>query len=254
MDIIDYEDILKKIGEERDFSKLSEEELYIYDVAKAVRNVAAKNEMNVIAQSISSLRSSEAIVPIETSQGKLVSLFNSWKLWHLAAAGIALVIGSYWIVKSFSNSSNSIFKNNFKQETQYILTAKENLLQYGMIDTLAESRDSLLKGLELYENKNHNEAIEMLSSYLLAYPNSSIARFYLALSQMSVNQFEMAKQNFILLYDLPDLEFAEEVRWHYALCLLKTEKNKVKIKQVLRQLADSKGKYEQKAKETLEKL
>jgi hypothetical protein len=48
MEHIDYSEIIKKIGPEKDLSKLTEEELLYYDMVRAVKSKAADKERKMI--------------------------------------------------------------------------------------------------------------------------------------------------------------------------------------------------------------
>ena len=52
MESIDYKTILEKLGPEKNFSNLTEDELYVYDLIKAIKHTAALEEKNKISQAI----------------------------------------------------------------------------------------------------------------------------------------------------------------------------------------------------------
>ena len=50
MESIDYKTILEKLGPEKNFSNLTEDELYVYDLIKAIKHTASLEEKNKISQ------------------------------------------------------------------------------------------------------------------------------------------------------------------------------------------------------------
>jgi len=254
MESIDYKTILEKLGPEKNFSNLTEDELYVYDLIKAIKHTAALEEKNKISQAINQSPDHSKIgTSFDPPANPSIFPFK-WKIWYNVAASIALIIITFLILRTNSADPNEIFTLHFKPEAEYIIKAKENLSQYGMIDQQAESRDSILKGLELYETKNYKAAIALLTDYSIHYPEQYTARFYLALAQMNENQFEAAEINLAILNDNNQLEFLHEVKWNYALCLLKINNGIPKAKMILQQLVQSNGKYALQATEILKSL
>ena len=80
-------------------------------------------------------------------------------------------------------------------------------------------RNMLLAGIEAYNYKNFQLAIENLQTYIKAQPAHKGAALYLAISQMEINQFDAAAANFKIAQQDP--VFKQQAEWYEALLNLK---------------------------------
>ncbi|MBK9722354.1 MAG: hypothetical protein IPO78_12175 [Saprospiraceae bacterium] len=255
MEPLDYADIIKKMGPERDVSRLTEEELDVYNSVKAIKHQSSIEEKGRIKMAIQNSESGLKTYPLSNLNSggfKTMNLFS--KTWVRIAAGLIILIVAYFFLLKKSISVDHFYVQNFHQESDYLDIVKDNLSKYGMIDLNIESRDSILKGLDHYEKKEFIEAVRILEAYTMHYPEDHAARFYLALSQMHLSQFDAAKLHFVKLNEIQNLEFSDEVKWYYILCLLKSDKSPAQAKILLEQLKTGNGKYAQPAKEGIKLL
>jgi hypothetical protein len=139
MEHIDYSEIIKKIGPEKDLSKLTEEELLYYDMVRAVKSKAADKERKMIK---AVMAGSENKSHLQTY--KKFTIMNN-KTWIGVAAALVLIIVAYIYLWQPSKSPDEIFANSFSPEMEYVSKAKEKAMNFGMVDSGTESRDSFLR-------------------------------------------------------------------------------------------------------------
>lgn len=247
MEHLDYSKILEKLGKEKNFSVLTEEEHLFYDVVRAIKYVSASEEKNKINQSISHPTQQDSKTTVHR-----IPFILSTKTWLRIAAGIAIFITAYLFLQKKETNLDEVYSNYFKQENSYLPTAVEKLEQYSMVDLNAGSRDSLLAGLKFYEKLQFDQATKILSSYSNQYPEEYTSRFYLALSYMHLDQFDLAEQHLALLKDIDQIQFAQDIKWYYILCLLKSEHGREKAKELLEKLKSEPGKYHKQAAEVFQ--
>lgn len=104
-----------------------------------------------------------------------------------------------------------------------------------------------------YEAKDFSTAINLFTRVLTTTDNPEI-RFYMAISQLEVNQTNQALTNLQTLYNQPnEYRYYEQTRWYLALVSLKLHQ-KTDAKKYLDELVKLEGVYWDKAKELLTKL
>lgn len=114
--------------------------------------------------------------------------------------------------------------------------------------------DSLqVMAITAYEAKDFPTAINMFTRVLTTTDNPEI-RFYLAISQLEVNQTNQALTNLQTLYNQPnEYRYFEQTRWYLALVNLKIH-HKAEAKKYLDELVKLEEVYWDKAKELLNQL
>ncbi len=245
MEHIDFSEIIRKIGPDKDLSKLTEEELYYYDMVRAVKSKSADEERKKINEVIKKAQTKSHL-----QTNKFFWIMNN-KTWIGAAAAIGLLIVAYLYLWQPSKSPDEIFANSFSPEKEYVSKAKEKAMNFGMVDSGTESRDSFLKAMQFYEENNYDEAMKILGPYVETYPADTDARFYLSMAQMNREKYAAAISNLSMLNATKDLENAEDIKWYYALCLLKMVDGRKQAKTLFEQLAASQGKHANAARANL---
>jgi TolA-binding protein len=248
MEHLDFSKIKEKIGPEKDLSKLTEEELLFYDIVRAIQSKSADDERQIIQKAIEQLK--HRTTNFKTNENQ-INMKTSNRTWIGIAAGIAILVVAYFFLWNPTKSTDQIFSENFTPTKDYISSAKDNAMQYGMAGGSAESRDSLLKALQFYENNQYEEAMKILAPYVDTYPEDNMARFHLSLCQMYREKYAPALQNLSKLNTVSDLENLEDVKWFLALCYLKMVDGKKQAKVLFEQLVATDGKYAKPAKANL---
>jgi TolA-binding protein len=252
MEQLDYNKILEKIGLEKDLSRLTEEELLFYDMVKAIKSKSADDEKLAIQEAIKIFKQQEIKITLNKNENQ-VNMKTNNRTWIGIAAGIAILVVAYFLFWNPGKSTDEMYAESFKPESEHVAKARENSMQFGMASATAESRDSFLNGLKLYESNKYDESMKILAPYVENYPEDNDARFYLAMSQMNREKYAPAITHLSILNAKTDLDASllEEVKWYYALCSLKMVDGKKQAKVLFEQLAASEGKHARVARANL---
>ena len=119
----------------------------------------------------------------------------------------------------------------------------ESLASVGFVPEMNQS-DSLREALKIYQDSYPEDAFRALNSFLQDHPQNDTARFYLALTEMSMGNYELANGRLSPLSQKDRFSLSSEAQWYLALCYLKLEGRWEEALPLLEQLSkdDSFGK------------
>lgn len=166
-----------------------------------------------------------------------VILIN-YKTYLKWAAVILIILTPVFFLMNRGSSGMDIYTEYY---TQYP----------NVLEPVTRSEESVNLGLMAYEKGDFETAATFFSEELESVEDPDI-RFYLALSQLAVNNFNDARQNLKAAIDSKDSGFTDQAIWYLALLEIRTS-NTNTAKSHLTDLSDSDS-YGKRAKEVLEKL
>ena len=172
-----------------------------------------------------------------------------------AAAVIALGIGIWWFaLKPQAIGPALAFGQYFHPESAEVNGIIESLISVGFTPEMNRS-DSLREALLRYREGGYQQAADALGAFLQDHPQNDTARFYLALAEMSLSQYESAAARLADLAQADGFEQQKQARWYLALCYLRLEGTLGPARRLLEELAeDSRFDKQLEARELLEKL
>jgi tetratricopeptide (TPR) repeat protein len=104
-----------------------------------------------------------------------------------------------------------------------------------------------------YENKEYTKAIALFEK-VLNQDNSRIGlNLYSGISNMEIQEYEKANENFQKIIDHSTNAFVESAEWYLGLCYLKTEEMN-KAKSVFSDIANREGYFRKDARKVLRKI
>lgn len=110
----------------------------------------------------------------------------------------------------------------------------------------------LADAIAFYKQKDYNKAAAFFGELILENPSAITPYYYAGLSQLELGSYYMAKINFRRVIEM-NSDFKKEAQWYLGLAYLKTNDTQQAIEQ-FRELAKTKGYYQNQAKKILEKL
>ena len=172
-----------------------------------------------------------------------------------AAAVIALGIGIWWFaLKPPAFDPALAFSQYFQPDSTEVDGIIESLTSVGFTPEMNRS-DSLREALLLYRAGNHQQASGFLEIFLRDHPQNDTARFYLALAELSLSQYEPAAERLSGLARADGFGQQKQAQWYLALCYLRMANGLNPARQVLEKLAEDESFDKQaEARELLEKL
>jgi tetratricopeptide (TPR) repeat protein len=111
----------------------------------------------------------------------------------------------------------------------------------------------LVLAMQLYENKNYNEALKLFESILLNDPSRIGLNFYSGISQMETKEYDHAGKSFGKVIDDKYNMYIEQAEWYLSLCYIITNQNDKAI-HLLEKITAEKGFYQKEAGKILRKL
>ena len=124
--------------------------------------------------------------------------------------------------------------------TEYYVPYPDMLTDRGDSAVNPSAKSLLFAGIEAYNSKNFEVAIENLQAYIAVEPDHKGVALYLAISQMELNQFEAATKNFSTARQDP--VFKQQAEWYEALLNLKARQPD-KSQLILKIIADNPNHY-----------
>ena len=97
---------------------------------------------------------------------------------------------------------------------------------------------NLSRGLKAFENEDFTTAVKQLHKYVEINDDDDFARYYLAVSQFSVNDYAAAIKNLNQLKDAEDVKLRGDVRWYLALGYTMVEDNSVNVCKMFESIAN----------------
>lgn len=251
MEHLDYSKIIEKIGPEKDLSKLTEEELWYYDLVRAVKSRSADDEKERIRNAIRQAKNEQ--FKIHTNQNR-INMKTSNKTWIGIAAGFAILVVAYFLLWNKGKSNEDIFFESFKTHTDYLNVAKDKAQQYGMAGTGTETRDSFLMAIEFFENNKYDEAIKILVPFVDNHPENVDARYMLSKAQVNREKYTAAMVHLTSLNNNNAIEpvLQDQVKWDLALCYLQMVDGRKQAKFLFEELVKLGGLHAVPAKANLE--
>ncbi|MEO1264043.1 MAG: tetratricopeptide repeat protein [Bacteroidota bacterium] len=165
------------------------------------------------------------------------------RMLYAIAATVALVIAAWFLIDTVPFDPAIVYANNYSQEKILI----DNFIENGF--TPGEDVEFQM-GLDQYSKGEYQSAKKLLSEFASKTPGHAAARFYLALCEMELNNFDEAVK---LLEPLSDKvsDVQNSAKWYLSLAYLKTGQTN-ESKQLLDSLTKSKNKeYREKANSIL---
>ncbi len=164
---------------------------------------------------------------------------------RFASFAAAAMIGAFLILRSVLPSSNpdKLFSTYYKPfDALSSVTRSVNI---------AES-DKYSAAIGNYKLGDYQKAAAEFAGFIQKYPSSVPARFFLGLSQLSLENYEQA-QNLFSGVVSEQGEYNKEARWYLGLTCLKTG-NTLEAKECFKILAGSDGYYRDRAEKVLRRL
>ncbi|MCB0668744.1 MAG: hypothetical protein KDC80_23130 [Saprospiraceae bacterium] len=129
--------------------------------------------------------------------------------WLIAAAIMALVAVSMWMLVQTSNSLDQFVQNEY--------------INYSDINLRSEGSNSKSPGLQLIYDGQDEEAISWYRSHLVTEPQDYESRFILADLYKKQNQIDQSKAGFLILARSESLLWKDRAAWNYLLLSVNSE-------------------------------
>jgi len=230
---------------------LRDEELNSFELELANNEALAKavNQQRILYESIRKSGRKEFVADLKVIHKKVVDndpklakirKFN-WRPFFAAAAVLFIVASCLWLFIPASTDSQSLFVANYEP---YELN--QNVRDF-------QQDQNLLRGAELYRDKNYNESLPILEKVSEDNTSSSIT-MAIAISQHENGETKKAISILQKIIDADDPFLSDLAHWYSALFYLQLDQKENAITH-LSILTDSaqNDKYEE-AKQLLEKL
>lgn len=206
----------------------------------------------MIVEEISDRESFQSLLE-KHKQGKIVKL-KVWRILSVAAVFTGLL--GFFILQP-TRTSNELILNSYslsfpdkiqKNKFQEPLRGQEYYIPY-----LSENNsENAIAGLSYFERKDFQAALESFGRIdnLSKHPDLLL---YMSISQMKLNQNEIAIRNLEYLVSIKDFKYSEPA--YYYLSLGYIQKGKIlKAREILKRLVKNNGEYSAVAVEILSKL
>lgn len=162
--------------------------------------------------------------------------------WYSVAAAMAVLvmIGAFWFGGLDQKGWNEeVYQNYYEEDEVFINTrSKANF-----------DIDVLHFGMELLEKKDFSAALVEFNKL----PNSITANYYAGVSNMALNNHEVAVSKFNYVIDDYLNLFYDQAQWYKGLCLVKLEKKNEAIN-LFDQISQTESYFKDKAKEIVADL
>lgn len=177
----------------------------------------------------------------EKKQSKVTKVARISPAWMLAAAAVVLLIGFYFIFKSFQPATNEQLFAEYFTPYQNLLTMK------GDNEVLLES------ALKYYDAKMWDSAVICFEKIREPNQNIQTIRFYEANALLSLGKTPKAERLLLQVIASNDDLFKTLANWYLALALIKSGK-KDEATEILKTLKSETGIYGEKAMDLLNRL
>lgn len=200
----------------------------------------------------------------EKKTGKIAALPFDRRRWHrwAAAASVLIVLGTalfLWLRPG--STGQEVFAAYFRAEEARTGALIDDLSASGLLVPNQEQRNNLAAALKLYQAGEYADARQALAGYRQEYPQDTIARFYLGLSELHLSNFNEAINLLspIVPKELgaePPAGLEDEITWYLALAYAgrPTGIGRDSAAVLLRRLEATSSSYSARAQEALQKL
>ena len=155
-----------------------------------------------------------------------------------AAALAALCAGIWWFaLRPQPFEPQVAFRQHFRPEEEQAGRIIEGLTSVGFAPEMNPT-DSLREALVLYRKEDYPAAFLALSYFLDNHPQNDTAQFFLALTEMSLSNFDSAARLLSGFSNPGNPEMEKEARWYLALCFLQLEGRREDARKLLEMLAE----------------
>lgn len=225
------EEVRKRISEDLDFALKVE-------LVKGMA-VAIRSDTDAFRSDLSKMLHREAGSGPDDKKPGQVKRIN---LWIKILTAAAIVTGVILATNIFLSDNHSDLYG------QYFTIPPENITTRMNTDI---SRD-LQQALKAYSEKDYKAAIPLFQNQLSRQPEDPSSQFFLAISQMAVDEFDAAIKNLNQLISRPGL-YQNSARWYLALSYLRSGREEEGIS-TLEKLLDPENVYTSKARDLLNRL
>ena len=166
-------------------------------------------------------------------------------LIRYASLTAAAMLGAFILLRTLlpSSSPDKLFSTYYKPfEALSSVTRSINKTE----------SDKYSTGIESYKSGDFQKSAAEFAGILEKFPSSVSARFFLGLSQLSIENYGQAENLFSGVLNEQG-EYAKEARWYLGLTYLKTN-NKLKAEECFGILASSDGYYRERSEKILRRL
>jgi tetratricopeptide (TPR) repeat protein len=188
----------KRISEDPEFAQKVEDYLLIINAVTAL----GANEFDNKIQSWED--------EIQNKNKKKIELRRLW----MAAAGIIIILLpiGYWLFSDLASitSSQTLFVTYFEPYED-------------VISQRSSANSDLSNAMKAYNSKNYASAIEFYTKVPQENPNYIEAIFYLSISNIALDQLEMAKSNLLQVMATDQGLYREAAQWYLTLIYLKRD-------------------------------
>lgn len=172
------------------------------------KEVEVQKEMIDLIGLIDTKNKIDTVQYVENPQEKPEVKKRIFPVYFLAAASLLLLIGSLFIL---NNTNNNPYKNIANQHYHtYLISDDRSTKEVNALDT----RD---KAVRSYQQANYKDAIPHLKQIMDIEP---VYQIMLGISYYETNAYTLAMQHFKVLIDDKDLLYLNEARWYAALSQL----------------------------------
>lgn len=225
-----------------------EEQLAVDMRFKAELDLNEEINESVMEEDIMSLRNSLSEIAKEEKPDSKIRQFVPGTFWHSpsrligAAASVAAVISvGAMTLSQHKLTSQEIYKNTYRP---YEAT--------GLYRSSASISPEML-GVDLYNDKKYQLALEQFSKVLKDNPEHPMSNFYSGLSYQQLEEFQQAIKSYQKVITEKDNLFVEMAEWYMALCYLNTNESN-KAYATFNEIIKKDGYHKNDAKEIIRKL
>lgn len=200
----------------------------------------------IMEQDVMDLRSKLETIetPPNPAQNRKLKFLTKW---NITAAALALVIGLGSLMYILNNpstySNDKVFSNYYKPYNVVVNTRSADI----MIDNL------LVTALKSYETKDYRTALTLFKQILDKDSTNITGNFYSGISNIEINEYSKANENFTRVLEYKNNLFIEQSEWYLGFCYLMTNEKEKALKQ-FHVIAQGNSFYKTKALEIINRL
>jgi tetratricopeptide (TPR) repeat protein len=210
-----------------------------YELSTEINNSIVEDDVMNLRETLDYMYSEEKAVK------RIPTVFTKRKFYY-AAASAALIIAAGGVTQRLLNpsmDSESVFEKYY-QPYEVTVTYRSGNTE---VDRL------LLNALELYEEKDYDQALVLFEEILENRSNNMAINLYSGISYMEEEEYHKATTSFNHIISDNDNLFIEQAQWYLSMCYIKTEKSE-KAKEILNQIIEQESYYKEQALKVLKDL
>ncbi|MBL7969490.1 MAG: tetratricopeptide repeat protein [Prolixibacteraceae bacterium] len=115
------------------------------------------------------------------------------------------------------------------------------------------TNQNMTTALQLFDNKDYENAAELFNKVIAQNPNDPAASFYAGAALQQIGKYPNAINRYMAVIENRDNMFFEQAQWYIGLCYLQTNETKKAYKQ-FKKIAENQGFYQEKAQAIIRKM